>query len=81
AGRALKGPADRLLAELGHESSVAGVAGVLAEVAATLVVDSADAALAGDVEDRGVACVVTSTVMQSVRVAEELARATLAVVR
>ena len=43
AGAALKGPADRLLRELGHESSVVGVARLYAPLAATLVVDEADA--------------------------------------
>ena len=39
AGAALKGPADRLLRELGHEASVVGVARLYAPLAATLVVD------------------------------------------
>jgi LPPG:FO 2-phospho-L-lactate transferase len=78
AGKALKGPADRLLAELGHEASAAGVAGVLSAVAGTLVVDDADAALAAAVEARDMACVVTRTVMDSAQVAEELARTALA---
>src|SRR5690606_7694939 len=63
AGAALKGPADRLLTELGHESSVAGVARLYRDVAATLVVDEADAALAGAVEAEGVRCVVAPTIM------------------
>ncbi len=46
AGAALKGPADRMLAELGHESSVVGVARMYADVAGTLVIDSADSELA-----------------------------------
>lgn len=63
AGAALKGPADRLLTELGHESSVVGVARLYRDVAATLVVDEADAALAGAVEAEGVRCVVAPTIM------------------
>ena len=43
AGAALKGPADRLMAELGTEASVVGVAQLYAPWAATLVVDTADA--------------------------------------
>lgn len=78
AGKALKGPADRLLVELGYESSAAGVAKVLAAVAGTLVVDDADAVLAAAVESQGMACVVTRTVMDSAEVAEELARTALA---
>ncbi len=62
-GRALKGPADRLLRELGEEASVVGVARRLREVAGTLVIDEADAALAGAVEEAGMACRVAPTVM------------------
>lgn len=65
AGAALKGPADRLLAELGHEPSVVGVARLYAPWAGTLVVDDADADLAGAVEAEGVRCVVAPTVMSS----------------
>ena len=43
AGAALKGPADRLLRELGHEASVVGVARLYAPLVATLVIDEADA--------------------------------------
>jgi LPPG:FO 2-phospho-L-lactate transferase len=63
AGAALKGPADRLMAELGHEASVVGVARLYAPWAGTLVVDRADAALAPAVEAEGVRCVVAPTVM------------------
>ena len=75
AGAALKGPADRLLAELGHEVSVAGVARLYAPVAATLVVDEADAALAPAVEAAGMRCVVTPTVMRGPAEAAALAKA------
>jgi LPPG:FO 2-phospho-L-lactate transferase len=73
AGAALKGPADRMLTELGHEASVVGVARLYRDAAATLVIDEADAALAGAVEDAGVRCVVTDTVMREPRVAAALA--------
>ncbi|MDQ2754398.1 MAG: 2-phospho-L-lactate transferase [Actinomycetota bacterium] len=63
AGRALKGPADRLLRELGHEPSVVGVARLWAPYAATLVIDHADAELAAGVETAGMRCVVAATVM------------------
>jgi LPPG:FO 2-phospho-L-lactate transferase len=77
AGAALKGPADRLLAELGHEVSVVGVARLYRDVASVLVVDEADAALAPAVEAEGVRCVVTHTVMRDLDVAAALARTTL----
>jgi LPPG:FO 2-phospho-L-lactate transferase len=72
AGAALKGPADRLMTELGQESSVVGVARAYAEIAATLVVDHADAALSDAVEATGVRCMVTSTVMRTADDAERL---------
>jgi len=71
-GRALKGPADRMLVELGHEASVVGVARHYAPFAATLVVDEADAGLAGDVEAAGMRCIVTKTVMHDPTAAAEL---------
>jgi LPPG:FO 2-phospho-L-lactate transferase len=74
AGAALKGPADRLLTELGHESSVVGVARLYAPLAATLVVDEADAGLAAAVEAEGMRCVVAPAVMHGVAEAAALAR-------
>lgn len=78
AGAALKGPADRMLAELGHEPSVVGVARLYAEVASVLVVDDADAERAAEVEAAGPRCVVTGTVMHDADRAAALARAVLA---
>jgi len=42
AGTTVKGPADRLLTELGHDASVVGVARLYAPLAAKLVIDEAD---------------------------------------
>jgi LPPG:FO 2-phospho-L-lactate transferase len=77
AGAALKGPADRLLRELGHEASVVGVARLYAPFCATLVVDEADAAAADAVEAEGLRCVVAPTVMHDVDAATRLARVVL----
>ncbi len=74
AGAALKGPADRLMAELGTEASVVGVARLYAPWVGTLVVDGADAARAPDVEAEGLRCVVTDTVMSSPARAAALAQ-------
>ena len=81
AGVALKGPADRLMRELGHEASVVGVARIYRDLAATLVVDTADAGLADAVEAEGMACVVTDTIMSSPEVAADLSRRILEVSR
>jgi LPPG:FO 2-phospho-L-lactate transferase len=77
AGAALKGPADRLLRELGHESSVVGVARLYAPLAATLVVDETDAELASAVEREGMRCVVAPTIMRGPAEADALARTVL----
>jgi LPPG:FO 2-phospho-L-lactate transferase len=77
AGAALKGPADRLMTELGHESSVVGVAKLYAPICGTLVIDSADAHLASKVEAEGMRCVVVDTVMSTPEKSKHLARTTL----
>jgi LPPG:FO 2-phospho-L-lactate transferase len=76
-GAALKGPADRMLADLGHERSVVGVARLYSPIASTLVIDTVDAHLATAVEATGMRCVVTDTVMSTPEVARELALSTL----
>lgn len=62
-GRALKGPADRMLASLGHESSALGVARIYAGMVDRFVIDEADAALAPAIEELGLAVDVVPTVM------------------
>ena len=74
AGASLKGPADRLMAELGSEPSVVGVARLYAPWVSTLVIDEADRALAPEVEAQGVRCVVAPTIMGSPERAAALAR-------
>ena len=76
-GKALKGPADRMLRELGHEASAVGVARMYRDIASVLVIDHADAALATDIEALGMRCVVTDTIMATVDVAAELATTTI----
>lgn len=78
AGSALKGPADRLLRELGHEPTVVGIARLYAPLAAALVVDEADAHLADAVAAEGIRPLVTRSVMSEPGVAESLARVVLA---
>jgi LPPG:FO 2-phospho-L-lactate transferase len=80
AGAALKGPADRLLSELGHEASVVGVARLYRDVAGTLVIDPADAHLAAAVEAVGMRALVVPSVMTDDAASARLASATLAAV-
>ena len=78
AGAALKGPADRLLDELGEEPSVVGVARRYAAFVGTLVIDGADADRVPAVEAEGVRCVVAPTIMSGPAESAALARVTLA---
>lgn len=81
AGAALKGPADRMLVELGHEASVVGVARLYAPICGTLVIDHADRDLAPAVEAQGVRCVVTDTIMSNAERSTALARTALEALR
>lgn len=76
-GEAIKGPAARLLAELGHEPSAVGVARLYAGLAGTLVIDAVDAELSGIVEGEGLRCVVTDTIMGDEERSAALARVVL----
>lgn len=76
-GRALKGPADRMLTSLGHEASAAGVARLYADFLDVLVLDREDSALASEVEASGVRPVVTDTIMRDEASRRALAEATL----
>jgi len=78
AGHAIKGPADRLLAELGHEASAVGVARLYARIAGTLVIDETDAGLAKAVEAEGLHCIVAPTIMRGPAESAALARVVLA---
>ncbi len=77
-GAALKGPADRMLTELGYESSAVGVARLYAPICSTLVIDQLDAHLAPAIESLGMRCIVTDTIMSTPEIAADLARSTLA---
>jgi LPPG:FO 2-phospho-L-lactate transferase len=77
-GAALKGPADHMLSELGHEPSVVGVARLYAPIAAALVIDPVDAEHAPAVEAAGMRAVITPSVMATPTIAADLARAVLA---
>jgi LPPG:FO 2-phospho-L-lactate transferase len=76
-GAALKGPADRMMSELGHEPSVVGVARLYAPIAGTLVIDPVDSHLAHAIEAEGVRAVITPSVMSSPEIGAELARISL----
>ncbi len=62
-GKALKGPADRMLAALGHESTALGVARLYADLCDVFVLDTIDAGAAPAVEALGIRALVTDTIM------------------
>lgn len=72
-GAALKGPADRLLAELGHGADSSGIASIYAPLAGTLLIDEVDAADRAVVEEAGMACVVGPTLLSDPAGAEHVA--------
>jgi LPPG:FO 2-phospho-L-lactate transferase len=76
-GKALKGPADRMLTSLGFASSATGVAGLLADLLDGFVLDSVDRALEADIQALGLRTLVTDTVMGDDAGRARLARAVL----
>jgi LPPG:FO 2-phospho-L-lactate transferase len=79
-GAALKGPAARMMTELGHESSVVGVARLYAGIASALVIDPADAHLVDAVVAEGMRCIVTPSVMSTPEIAQTLGEVAIAAV-
>jgi len=77
-GAALKGPADRLLAEQGFPVSCVGVAQYYQGLLGTLVIDEQDAALADDVRATGCAVRIAPTIMGTPDHDRALAEAVLA---
>ena len=78
AGKALKGPADRMLASLGHESTALGVARLYDGLVRRFVIDEQDAALAGEIESQtAIAVSVLPTVMHTDDDRASLARSLL----
>lgn len=64
-GQALKGPADQMLATLGHEVSAVGVAELYKDFLTGMVIDTQDADLAERITDLGIAVHVTDTIMRT----------------
>ena len=80
-GKALKGPAAKLMAELGFEATAAGVAAYYGDLLDGFVIDTIDAALAPAIEDAGPRVLVTQTVMRSPADQAALAGAVVAFAR
>lgn len=77
AGAALKGPADRLLGEMGYDVSCLGVADFYGDLVGTWIIDEQDAAHADTLRARGHRVLVTTTIMSEKASAHRLAQAVL----
>jgi LPPG:FO 2-phospho-L-lactate transferase len=76
-GKSLKGPSDKMMAELGHDASAVGVARLYSELAGTFVIDQADADSRTEIEALGMRAVISSTIMRDLADKERLAREVL----
>jgi LPPG:FO 2-phospho-L-lactate transferase len=77
-GKSLKGPSDKMLAELGYEPSALGVARLYADFSGTFVIDPADKKQTISIRKLGMKVEVIPTVMTTRAQKRELARALLA---
>jgi LPPG:FO 2-phospho-L-lactate transferase len=73
AGRALKGPAAKIMRELGQEPSSLEVARFYRGLIDALVIDQADSALSASIAALGIRPLVTNTIMEDARDRAELA--------
>jgi LPPG:FO 2-phospho-L-lactate transferase len=76
-GKSLKGPSDKMLAQLGHTSTALGVAKLYADFTATFVIDPADKSESAAIAALGMQAVVLPTVMKTLAQKRNLARALL----
>ena len=79
-GRALKGPAAKMLEELGHPVSAEGVARIYRGLLDVFVLDERDAGSAPAIERLGMRVVVRNTIMDTPSAKRALARALLRLV-
>ncbi len=77
-GKALKGPADRMLRDQGMAPSATAIAHLYRDFLGVAVIDNVDAALKPEIEAAGLDVVVTDTIMASMDKKAALARAVLA---
>jgi LPPG:FO 2-phospho-L-lactate transferase len=77
AGKALKGPAARMMRSLGLHASATTVADLYSDFLDVFILDEQDGALCRQIESSGVKAVAAQTVMSSPEAAQALARAAL----
>jgi LPPG:FO 2-phospho-L-lactate transferase len=76
-GKSLKGPSDKMLAQLGHKSTALGVAKLYADFTGTFVIDPADKSQAAAISTLGMKVAILPTVMKTKTQKRKLARALL----
>jgi LPPG:FO 2-phospho-L-lactate transferase len=73
-GKSLKGPSDKMLAQLGHEPTALGVAKLYADFTGTFVIDPADKSQSSAINALGMKVVILPTVMKTRPQKRRLAR-------
>ena len=73
-GKAVKGPADRIMSSLGLEASAYGVAKLYTDFLDHLIIDKADASLGTRIEELGMKTTVADTMMKDLESAVSLAK-------
>ncbi|TAN26319.1 MAG: 2-phospho-L-lactate transferase [Actinomycetota bacterium] len=80
AGQAVKGPAAKLMAELGLRQSAYGVAEYYKDIISAIVIDDTDAGLADQIRLLGIKTFPTNTLMTSPETSKNLASAALSMI-
>jgi LPPG:FO 2-phospho-L-lactate transferase len=73
-GKSLKGPSDKMLAQLGHEPTAFGVAKLYADFTGTFVIDPADKSQSSTINALGMKVVILPTIMKTRPQKRRLAR-------
>jgi LPPG:FO 2-phospho-L-lactate transferase len=76
-GKSLKGPSDKMLAQLGHEPTALGVAKLYADFTGTFIIDPADKKHTASIAALGMNVVFVPTIMKTLPQKRKLARAFL----
>ncbi len=76
-GKSLKGPSDKMLAQLGHDPTALGVAKLYADFTGTFIIDPADRTQAAPIAALGMKLAILPTVMKTPAQKRKLASALL----
>lgn len=76
-GKSLKGPSDKMLAQLGHDSTALGVAKLYANFTGTFIIDPVDKSQSAAISALGMKVAILPTVMKTRAQKRKLARALL----